>query len=78
MRSRRRRVMLKAASDICCRSVVGAVMKAAAPGAPRDCHSVLCLGRRVASKVHLRNSCFGFRSAAKLLLPSASCSQSNA
>eukprot|EP00975_Prorocentrum_lima_P022613 4758345-Prorocentrum_lima.AAC.1 len=64
MRSRRRKVMLKAASDNCCRSLVWAVMKAAAPGAPWDCQSVRCRGSSVASKVHFRNSCFGLRSEA--------------
>eukprot|EP00975_Prorocentrum_lima_P022713 4783426-Prorocentrum_lima.AAC.1 len=65
MRRRRRRVMLKAASDISCKSVVGAVMKEAAPAVLWDCQSVPCLGLRVASKVHLRCSCFGVRREAR-------------
>eukprot|EP00975_Prorocentrum_lima_P009010 1918153-Prorocentrum_lima.AAC.1 len=76
MRRRRRRVMLKAASDINCKSVVGAVMKEAAPAMPCDCQSVRCRGLRVESKVHLRCSCLGLRREARVFfLPRAADSQ---
>eukprot|EP00975_Prorocentrum_lima_P042229 8873662-Prorocentrum_lima.AAC.1 len=52
------------ASDMSCRSVVGAVMKEAAPAAPCDCQSVRCRVSRVESKVHFRYSCLGLRRAA--------------
>eukprot|EP00975_Prorocentrum_lima_P061198 12828915-Prorocentrum_lima.AAC.1 len=73
MRRRRRRVMLNAASDINCRSVVGAVMNEAAPGALWECQSVRCLGLRVASNVLFRYSCFGLRREARESFCSASC-----
>eukprot|EP00975_Prorocentrum_lima_P021279 4481163-Prorocentrum_lima.AAC.1 len=58
--------MLKAASDMVCRSALW------------ECQRVRSRGVRVASNVHLLYSCFGLSSPARLSCCSANCWQSNA